>query len=868
MKSPDTSAAPPGRWTSLWVIALLSLVLQLAICQFFSFGEKVPISTDVNPSNLWKFGYHFPPTGTFQVLNWLGIPYSAYPLNPLSIAVANESAWLFFTSYTPIICTLSLLAMAAFLRELELSRPAALFGGVIFAWQGDLLTFVFPGHYGYITSWPFYAIAAWGALRAERTGHWAYPVISGASCGIMVGLLTNADRGAIASLLIAALYLALIFRRSMASRTLLDYLFGLRHLLLCVAVAFLIALAPLLALFQSNIIGVKIAGTSNRAETYKLVTQYSYGPAETLTYLVPGFFGWHVNHPDGPYWGWVGEWPDWPKKHEGMRNFNLAISTTGTVAAVLALIAAGLLFPGRWFGSDRLTERQRYYGRVLLGLGFVALILAWGRHTPLYWPLFELPLMDKWRNPLKWLEWTNFALVVLSAYGMQHLVASLETDAPDLQIIRQRLVRFTNVTMLLLGAGLLVSYPLSLVLADRLHADSYDPYAIANIISTIHASLLWALVLMVLFSLLLRVVWYPARLRTWRIVNPLLQRLWQRILQPEHLPLTLTLGTAFLAVVQLSWVAGQFIAPVQLESLTMSNPLLEALRTEGNTVRVSVAPQDPLLNDLLQNQFSALKISCLDISAASRIPDDINTFFKTLDPDQARLWFLAGVKDVVIPQQGLQQMRLDPGVAANIERADGYTLEQTSSPDLPSHALVVMKDYLAKATLVPHAEFFAKDDALLKRLGDLDWNPRDSILLEKGKNTPPPANVQGSSTDSVDLKTYEPTEIEIQAQSARGGYLLINDQYDPDWQVQVNGHDAELLRADYILRAIQIPPGASTVTLHYVEHYRVAGLNLPAVAVNLFSDGIMLAAWLLAAIALWRRRNHENADPTAMTQLL
>src|SRR5205809_582405 len=153
MESPDN---PPGRWTSLWIVALLSLLAQLALCQFFSFGQRVPISIDINPSNLWKFAYHFPPTGSFQVLNWLGV--------------------------------------------------------------GDLLPFVYPGHYGYITSWPFFAVAAWAALRATRTRHWAYAVISGACCGILVGLPTNTDRGAIDSLLIAALYLAPIFQRSAARR--------------------------------------------------------------------------------------------------------------------------------------------------------------------------------------------------------------------------------------------------------------------------------------------------------------------------------------------------------------------------------------------------------------------------------------------------------------------------------------------------------------------------------------------------------------------------------------------------------------------------------------------------------------------------
>jgi len=871
MKSPDSSPARPGPWTSLWVVALLSLVAQLWLCQFFSFGERVPVTIDVNPSNLWKLAYHFPPTGSFQVLNWLGVAYLPQSLQPFSLAAAHLSPWWFFTTYAPVVATLALLAMAAFLRELELPRPAALFGGVIFAWQGDLLSFVFPGHYAYITTWPFFAVAAWGALRAERTRHWAYAVISGAGCGLMVGL--QPDRGAIASLLIAALYLAPIFQRSAAGRTLADNLAGLRRLILCVGVAALIALAPLLALFQSYIVGVKMAGTSNRAQTYNLVTQFSFGPAETLTYLAPGFFGWHSDHPDGPYWGWVGEWPDWPKNHQGTPNLSLAISTTGTIAAVLAMMGIGLLLPGSLLGLSRMTERQRFYGRLLLALGFVALILAFGWHTVFYRSLFDyLPLMDKWRNPLKWLEMTNFALVVLSALGMQHLLASLEADAIETKFVRRRLIGFTNVLLVVLCLGLAVSYPLALVLASRFQAEGYDYPTIDRITNTMHTSLLVALLLMALLSLILRALWQPEKLRRLTLVNPWLHRLWQQMLQQEYLPLTLALALAALAAVQLGWVAKQFIQPAPLEWLTATNPLLEELRSEGNAVRCSVATSDQLLDNLLLNQFCAMNISCLDISAASRIPDDLNAFFQALEKDRSRLWFLTGVKNVVVPQEGLPQLRADPGIAPNIEHADGYTLESTGSPDLPSHALVTMKDYLAKATLVPNEEFFDTDEALLKRLKDPAWNPRESVLLNPRHKLQPYLGDVMITPDKIDLKTYTPTAIEIEAHSVHGGYVLINDQYDPDWQVQVNGQTVAMYRADYIMRAIPIKQGHSIITLHYVAQYHVgemikqmAHINLgdfkwPVVAVNNFSDGAMLAAWLIAGFAL-RRKKLEGQPP-------
>jgi hypothetical protein len=855
MKSPVRPPVRPGPWTSLWIVALLSLLGQLWLCQFFSFGDRVPVSIDVNPSNLWKLAYHFPPAGSFQVLNWLGAAFLPQPLNPFSFAAGNLAPWLFFTAYAPFIATLALLAMAAFLRELELSRPAALFGGVIYAWQGDLLPFVYPGHYAYITTWPLFAVAAWGALRIQRTRLWAYAVISGVCCGLMVGL--QPDRGAIASLLVAALYLAPLLLRPPSGRA-SDYLVNMGHLALCVGVAFLVALAPLLALFQSNIVGVKLVGAASREQTYDLVTQFSLGPAETLSYLVPGFFGWHINSVSGPYWGWIGEWPDWPKNHETIRNMNLAISTTGTVATALVLIGAALLLPGRLLGASGLTVRQYFYGRLLLTLGFITLILAWGWHTGLYRLVFELPLMDKWRNPLKWLEMTNFVLVVLSALGLQYLLTSLDAETPDIKVVRRRLTWVTLGLLGLIGLGFLASYPVAIVLAGNLQAGGYDPYSVANIMSTMHVSLLWAFILMALFCVVLRALWRPDSLRGWRLENPWLHRLWQQILRPDHLPLTLTLSLAALAVVQLGWVAGQFISPLPIQTMTETNPLLEELKAESDTlhVRSSVATGDGILNSLLQNQFSAMGISCLDVSAASRIPDDLQAFFGALAKNRVRLWLLTGVKNMAIPQDGLAAMREDSTIAANIDHADGYTIAPTATPNTPSHALVGMKDYLLKATLVPNAEFFAKDEALLKRLADPTWNPRVSVLLHAGSE-PKKENEKTktpSPSDHIDLQVYTPTEIKIEAQSALGGYVLVNDQYDPDWQVKVNGKDAELLRADYIMRAVQIPPGNSTITMHYVAHYRVAGLNLPAQAVNTFSDGAMIAAWLVAGFVLWRRK--------------
>jgi len=229
--------------------------------------------------------------------------------------------------------------------------------------------------------------------------------------------------------------------------------------------------------------------------------------------------------------------------------------------------------------------------------------------------------------------------------------------------------------------------------------------------------------------------------------------------------------------------------------------------------------------------------------------------------DRQRLWFLAGVKNVAIPQEFLPQLRADARISANIDHAAGFTLIPTANPDLPSHALVGMRDYLNKATLVPKAEILSPEDTL-KRIADRNWDPRDTVLIAApGRQLTIAKNLKPSTRDSAEVLTYTPTQIVIRVESIKGGYLLVNDQYDPDWQVDINGAPAMLFRADYLLRAVEIDLGESLVTMRYVAHYHIAGFDLSVRRTFLFCDAMMLAAWITAFLALRRRKLDQPPMP-------
>jgi hypothetical protein len=539
-------------------------------------------------------------------------------------------------------------------------------------------------------------------------------------------------------------------------------------------------------------------------------------------------------------------------------------------------MGAALILPGRLLGPDRLSDRQRFYARVLLALGLISLVLSWGQNIgPIYRFLFDyLPLMDKWRDPLKWLEMFNFALMPLMALGLDHLGGTL---APEAKSQRTRFVLFVGAVLGALIVGLAATYALGDLSRTHFIHEGLDPRVVATIVDTMHSSLLGAILFTAAFLAVPFALWHADWLRCGRVPNPWLQMLWESMLRAGNLTLTLALALAVLGVAQLKWVANQFIQPWPIKVLTASNPVLDILRHEGDRVRCSVAVDDPTLNFMLQNQFAGMGISCLDISAASRFPRDLSAFFHAYDNNHAALWLLAGVKTVVEPEAGLAELRQHPEVMNNVEHVDGYTLTQTPTPDTPSHAYIVLRDYLTKATLVPGSEVLARD-AVLKRMTDGNWNPRESVVLtladaDEKKSAARGAIVtangdvlspsdlpqlNGSSShsdeDHVEIRKYTPTEIELVVESTRNAFVLINDYYDHDWQVQVDDRDRPLLRADSVMRAIAVPAGRSTIEMHYVAHYGPA----PVAAVSLLSDGAMLAAWIVSLFAL---RRDQPAKP-------
>jgi hypothetical protein len=86
------------------------------------------------------------------------------------------------------------------------------------------------------------------------------------------------------------------------------------------------------------------------------------------------------------------------------------------------------------------------------------------------------------------------------------------------------------------------------------------------------------------------------------------------------------------------------------------------------------------------------------------------------------------------------------------------------------------------------------------------------VVLESEQNV----SWQNNSCDqdggeSAEIISYTPNHVTISVQSPCPGFLFLSDNYYPDWRAFVNSEKADIFRADYTFRAVEIPQGTSLV---------------------------------------------------------
>ena len=69
--------------------------------------------------------------------------------------------------------------------------------------------------------------------------------------------------------------------------------------------------------------------------------------------------------------------------------------------------------------------------------------------------------------------------------------------------------------------------------------------------------------------------------------------------------------------------------------------------------------------------------------------------------------------------------------------------------------------------------------------------------------------------------------------------LLLNDKFDPNWHVFVDGKPAPLLRCNFIMRGVYLPAGAHTVEFKFSAPMGPLYVTLLAMSVGILLCGFL-----------------------------
>ena len=96
----------------------------------------------------------------------------------------------------------------------------------------------------------------------------------------------------------------------------------------------------------------------------------------------------------------------------------------------------------------------------------------------------------------------------------------------------------------------------------------------------------------------------------------------------------------------------------------------------------------------------------------------------------------------------------------------------------------------------------------------------------------PPAGTNVDLT-AVHITSYLPANIHLEANPTKPSVLMMADQYDPDWQVFIDGKRGEVLKCNYLMRGVYLEPGKHEVEFRFRPNIHMFYENLVAIAAAL-----------------------------------
>jgi hypothetical protein len=849
-----SSASPPNsvRWLP-WLLLALAVVLAFMFSGSFKpdqahFANDGPLGAQA--SRIYDMPGAF--LGIWSDLYWVGSPAGNYTANFTGVLLWLLGPIGFNKFIVPSALLIVGVASGLFFRQLGFKSTVCVLGGLAAALNSNFVSnacWGLPSRALCLGAMFLALAAAESSLAGKPLARIIKLVLAGLGIGLSVS--EGGDNGAIFSLFFAAYVVWITWHHNAATEGAIKRLTkaGAK---LCVIVVFAFLLAAQIVDLFFGITGVGVGGLGQKGMTSEqkwfAATQWSLPKMETLRVVVPGLYGYRLDTPNGGnYWGGVGRDAAYDTTKQGFPRHSGAGEYAGVLVVVVALWALCHSFIGGGAFTDKERRMVWFWGTAAL----IAMLLSWGRHAPFYQFVYALPYFSTVRNPMKFMHPFHLALMILFAYGLQGLWRRfVEKKTGSLQ----KASAFDR--KWLLGSGVAVG--LSIV--------GWLIYASARTGLTTHiASLEFEEQMasqMAKFSI--REVGWSA---FFLVASCGVVLMFMKGAFTGDRAKWAGWVVGIVLVIDLARANSPWIQYYNYKEKYSSNGVLEILANNPYEHRVVMPPlqgdrnfsffQQVYSLEWLQHQFPFFNIQSLDQPQEPRMPPEKQAYREALGANLTRLWeltntrFVGGMAGPFI--QALNQ-QLDP-LKQRFTLHTRFTFFQNPAngtigarvDESGPFALVEFTGALPRAKLFTKWEVITNAQAVLTRLADPAFDPHQTVLLSEPVQSRP--STDSAAVDgTVAFLHYAPKRIELRTDAPGPSLLLLNDKFDPAWKATVDGQSTEVLRANFLMRGVEIPAGKHTVVVRYEP--RSITLTMSATATSL---GVGLC--LLLVVLHWRERS-------------
>ena len=109
------------------------------------------------------------------------------------------------------------------------------------------------------------------------------------------------------------------------------------------------------------------------------------------------------------------------------------------------------------------------------------------------------------------------------------------------------------------------------------------------------------------------------------------------------------------------------------------------------------------------------------------------------------------------------------------------------------------------------------------------------------------------SLSTIRLTSYEPNQLAYETSSAQDGIVVFSEIYYPGWTATIDGKPADIARADYILRAMNVPAGKHTIEMRFDPQSLHITEGIAYGAMALLLVGVIILIWI------YRKKYSENS---------